>query len=265
MEYLKPNNLYLGDCFDKLKLVEDNSIDLIILDPEYQDWDNFIDKGIIELSMSKLKEEGNLVCFTKQPNDFKLRFKINDYFRREIIWKYNYGVKFVSKKLPLSSYQKVFWCCKNTKNNYFNPRTGLEYGKNTKSRQRKTVTIQNIKYEGRYFSKSDEGTWMKDSYEFNINRIKKNGYLSKPEKLMQVFIKCLCPENGIILDPFMGSGTNAILSAKLNRQFIGIELNKNNLEYSKVRFLETIEKKELNYNILKTNLERLKINLQLGV
>jgi DNA modification methylase len=76
---------------------------------------------------------------------------------------------------------------------------------------------------------------MKDSYEFNIARIEKNGYLSKPEKLMQVFIKCLCPENGVVLDPFMGSGTNAIISAKLNRRFIGIELNKDNLDKSKIR------------------------------
>ena len=38
-------------------------------------------------------------------------------------------------------------------------------------------------------------------------------------------IKAGCPESGIILDPFMGSGTAAIVARKLNRKYIGFELN----------------------------------------
>lgn len=34
-----------------------------------------------------------------------------------------------------------------------------------------------------------------------------------------------CPEKGILLDPFMGSGTTGIVAKELNRQFIGFELN----------------------------------------
>lgn len=46
-----------------------------------------------------------------------------------------------------------------------------------------------------------------------------------PERLIVDCIKAGCPENGIILDPFMGAGTTAVVARKLNRNFIGFELN----------------------------------------
>lgn len=46
-----------------------------------------------------------------------------------------------------------------------------------------------------------------------------------PEKLIVDCIKAGCPEKGIVLDPFMGSGTTAVVARKLNRNYIGFELN----------------------------------------
>lgn len=46
-----------------------------------------------------------------------------------------------------------------------------------------------------------------------------------PPELIIDPIKAGCPEGGIVLDPFMGSGTTAIVAKKLNRNYIGIELN----------------------------------------
>lgn len=39
-------------------------------------------------------------------------------------------------------------------------------------------------------------------------------------------VKAGCPENGIILDPFMGAGTTGLVAKKFKRNYIGIELNK---------------------------------------
>jgi len=46
-----------------------------------------------------------------------------------------------------------------------------------------------------------------------------------PEKLVEPCIKAGCPKDGVVLDPFMGSGTVGVVAQKLDRSFIGIELN----------------------------------------
>ncbi|MDR3356969.1 MAG: site-specific DNA-methyltransferase [Spirochaetaceae bacterium] len=47
----------------------------------------------------------------------------------------------------------------------------------------------------------------------------------KPEKLVAKLILASCPEGGIVLDPFLGSGTSSVTAKKLRRRYIGIELN----------------------------------------
>ena len=46
-----------------------------------------------------------------------------------------------------------------------------------------------------------------------------------PEKLIEPMVLAGCPLGGVILDPFMGAGTTAIVSKKLGRNYLGIELN----------------------------------------
>ena len=50
-------------------------------------------------------------------------------------------------------------------------------------------------------------------------------FATYPELLISPCIKAGCPEGGIVLDPFHGSGTTGIVATKLNRNYIGIELN----------------------------------------
>lgn len=56
-----------------------------------------------------------------------------------------------------------------------------------------------------------------------------------PPRLIETPIKAGCPKDGIVLDPFMGSGTTAVVAKRLGRNFIGIELNKNYVKLSKQR------------------------------
>jgi DNA modification methylase len=52
-----------------------------------------------------------------------------------------------------------------------------------------------------------------------------------PEELIVDCIKAGCPENGTVLDPFMGAGTTGLVARKVNRNYVGIELN---AEYIKI-------------------------------
>ena len=56
-----------------------------------------------------------------------------------------------------------------------------------------------------------------------------------PEALIEPMIKAGCPEAGIVLDPFMGSGTVAVVAKKLKRDWLGIELNKSYIDIAEAR------------------------------
>jgi len=47
----------------------------------------------------------------------------------------------------------------------------------------------------------------------------------KPIKLMAYLIELGCPPDGVVLDPFVGSGTTCIAAKKLVRKYVGIEIN----------------------------------------
>ena len=49
----------------------------------------------------------------------------------------------------------------------------------------------------------------------------------KPIKLMAYLIELGCPPGGVVMDPFVGSGTTCIAAKQLQRKYIGIELDEN--------------------------------------
>ena len=224
---MKTNELYLGNAMDLICDIEDHSVDLTILDPNYQDWDNLCEDGLICQAVRVTKLTGNIICFTKQPFDYNLRNEVNHIFRREIIWSFSNGGAWVSKRMPLVSFQKIFWLTL-TKDFYIDVRTGLDYKEGTKSMKRNKKVFGDYEAEGREFEKSNEGTWIRDHYHYNKPHCGKMP--AKPEDLINIFIKCFCPENGLILDPFFGSGIVGNVARKLNRNFIGFEIDEKIVE-----------------------------------
>jgi len=61
-----------------------------------------------------------------------------------------------------------------------------------------------------------------------------------PPALIEVPIKAGCPKNGIVLDPFMGSGTTAEVACYLGRNYIGIELNPEYIKLAEKRLKQNI-------------------------
>ena len=60
----------------------------------------------------------------------------------------------------------------------------------------------------------------------------------KPLKLLEHIIKIASNEGDTILDPFMGVGSTGIAACKLNRNFVGIEIEKEYFEAANKRFQE---------------------------
>jgi hypothetical protein len=208
------------DAFDGIRKIDSKTIDLCILDPNYQDWDTLINEGIIELVMDKVKDDGNILAFSRQPFDYQVATKIRPFHRRTFIWSFTNGGAWVSKRLPLVSFQTIFWFSK-SKNSFIDVRTGLSYADKTKATKRKSKIFGGWKSEGKDFNPSGEGTWLRDHYHFN--KPNTGEVPSKPHELSRIFVKCFCPEGGTLLDPFAGSGTFCKTAQEINRKFIGFE------------------------------------------
>ena len=60
----------------------------------------------------------------------------------------------------------------------------------------------------------------------------------KPEKLIAKIILASCPPDGIVFDPFLGSGTTSVVAKKLGRNYIGIEMNTEYALWAEKRLLK---------------------------
>lgn len=74
----------------------------------------------------------------------------------------------------------------------------------------------------------------------NTKPFKDAHFATFPEKLITDCIKAGCPENGIVLDPFMGAGTTAMVARKLNRNYIGFELNPDYIKIAEKRLYDEL-------------------------
>ena len=63
-----------------------------------------------------------------------------------------------------------------------------------------------------------------------------------PEKLVERCLLATSRENDLVIDPFLGSGTTGVVSQKIGRQFVGIDLNESYCQMAKTR-IEAIEAK----------------------
>ena len=59
-----------------------------------------------------------------------------------------------------------------------------------------------------------------------------------PEFIIQELLKLLTKENDVVLDPFLGSGTTAVVAQRLRRNYIGIEIHSDYVEYAEKRIKE---------------------------
>ena len=67
---------------------------------------------------------------------------------------------------------------------------------------------------------------------------RKEHYAVYPEDLCKIPILATCPKDGIVLDPFSGSGTTSLVALKHNRKSIGIDISEEYIEFSKERINE---------------------------
>lgn len=66
---------------------------------------------------------------------------------------------------------------------------------------------------------------MRDVWDIATAGYKEAHFATFPYKIPELCIRCGCPKNGVVLDPFAGSGTTLEAARNLGRGYIGIEIN----------------------------------------
>lgn len=250
-------DLKCGDCLELMKDITDKSIDMILCDLPYGTtackWDSVIPfEPLWEQYNRIIKDNGAIVLFGSQPFTSKLILSNIKMFREELIWlKNKSGSGLQAKQKHIKVHENILVFSKNGKYTY-NPQKWLVDKKEFLT-QRKTFNEievgNNIYSKMMKVQKADDGTRNPISivscrvpFTPSKNKIYEDKTVDlrvhptqKPVKLLEYLIKTYTNEKETVLDNCMGSGSTGVACKKLNRNFIGIELDEKYFEIAKDR------------------------------
>lgn len=229
--------LFNEDTFSALAKLPNDCVDMLLVDLPYGTtackWDSVIplDK-LWEEYYRVVKHNGAMVFTASQPFTTTLAASNIKDFRYEWIWEKPQGTNPLhAKRMPLKSHEDilVFYRKQPTYNPqmwYSTPYSGFS---SEKSKIGEVYGERNSKHRD-----NPEGS----RYPKTILRFKQEkGFhpTQKPVALMEYLINTYTDEGNVVLDNTMGSGSTGVAAVNLNRDFIGVELNKEYFDVAKER------------------------------
>lgn len=166
------------------------------------------------------------------------------YIRSEIIWHKPNPMPESVKDRPTSCHEKI-WLITKSKKYYYDADAIREplaasslnrLNQNIKNQKGSIRANGGMKSNGNMKAVGNKETRNKRNvWTITTKPFKDAHFATFPKDLIEPCIKAGCPEGGIVLDPFGGSGTTGIVASKNNRNAILIELNKNYIDIAKKR------------------------------
>ena len=153
--------------------------------------------------------------------------------RNEIIWhKPNCMPSSVKDRFTVD-FEKIFFFTKNKKYYFEQQLEPYESKENHNPRNKNAEKYNgtNLFSEGGRDYYSQGGRNKRCVWCVNTKPFKEAHYACYPDTLIEPCILAGCPKGGVVLDPFMGAGTTAIVADRFNRSYIGFEINP---EYIKI-------------------------------
>lgn len=235
-------DLYNGDCLELMKNISDKSVDMILCDLPYGTtqckWDSIIPfEPLWEAYKRIIKDNGCIALFSSQPFTSSLVMSNPQMYKYEWIWQKTHPKGHLNaKKMPMRAHENIEIFYK--KPPIYNPQM-------THGHKRKVAKTNYIREsdgnscygrEVRDTSYDSTDRYPLDVQVFsNADQSKKIHPTEKPVELCEYLIKTYTNENDIVLDNCMGSGSTGVACVNTNRDFIGIELDKDYFNIAKQR------------------------------
>lgn len=247
------NKIFNGDIIETLKKLPDAFVDLIIIDPPYNltknfngntfnsmkdaDYESYVDTWL-PLVCKKLKANGSLyLCGDwKSTSALQRSLEKNLAVINRITWQREKGRG--AKSNWKNGMEDIWFAVKNPNEYYFD----IEAVK----QKRKVIAPYKQDGKPKDWQETEDGNfrltypsnfWDDISIPFWSMPENTDHPTQKPEKLCAKLILASCPKDGLVFDPFLGSGTSAVTAKKLGRRYCGIELNEEYCLYTAKRLL----------------------------
>jgi site-specific DNA-methyltransferase (adenine-specific) len=231
------DQVFCEDALAGMARIPDGSIDLILTDPPYnlgKDYGNDSDQQSafdylawterwIDAALPKLKDNGSLYIFLTwrfAPEIFVM-LKKRMTMMNEIIWDRRVPSMGGSTRSFSSVHDTIGFFVKR-KDYYFDlDAVRIPYDAETKKARSRSIFVG--------------AKWLEVGYNpkdlWSVSRLHREHAervdhpTQKPLEIIERMLKASCPPGGVVLDPFMGSGTTALAARRTGRKFTGFELN----------------------------------------
>lgn len=267
--YMSSSNwirLVVGDTFDIIKELPSESFDLVILDPPYLVTEppevlgthhgamdgTIIDWGIFFKELYRvMREDASIAVFGHISFLIKVapllenaKFK----YLIDLVWVKPNAVNYLKAKMkPLSRHETIFLFYKGRFR--YNWQDSLESGKAYKR-------IKHMKKKSSFYDVTSSDS-LNDGYRFmsdvifapnkpNMNISERTEHpTQKPLELIRKLVTAFSFPNDTVFDPFAGSGTTLVTCKELNRNCLGIEINKEYADIIRMRMRKEAKQNQL--------------------
>lgn len=232
------NKIFNEDCLEGIDKIPDSSIDLILTDPPYclgKDYGNDSDMKDaeeylkwtfqwIDKVIPKLKDKGSFYIFLSwqySPEIFSY-LKKKMIMLNEIIWDRRVPSMGGTTRRFTSVHDNIGFFAKQKDYHFDIDEVRIPYDAETKKARTRSIFVGAKWLEVGYNPKD---VWV-NSRLHRQDPERENHPTQKPLAIIDRMVKASCPVGGIVLDPFMGSGTTAISCIQNNRKYTGFEINR---------------------------------------
>ncbi len=234
--------LYKGDCQTFLKRLPDKCVDLTVTSPPYfmskdydkstsiADFEKFHEKLLPEIV--RVTKDGGSICWQVgnhvkngivTPLDYVVHGIFNGFdglkLRNRIVWTFGHGLH--GSKRFSGRHETILWYTKGDDYRFDldSVRVRQKYpGKRHYKGKKKGEYSCNPK------GKNPSDVW--DIPNVKANHVEKTNHPCQfPVALVQRLIRALVPDNGMVFDPFIGSGTTGVAAIVEHKCFLGCELD----------------------------------------